>query len=117
MKHESGGYIHHQLFTTLLSDIEGVQARGGCACAGPYAHRLLGLRQKQSFEIENLIKNGQEIEKPGWIRLNFSALMTDSKVDRLINSVDRLATTASKYVSLYEVNEANAQFTQKKRKH
>ena len=40
--------------------------------------------------------------------------MTDSKVDRLINSVDRLATTASKYVSLYEVNEANAQFIPKK---
>ena len=114
VKHESGGYIHHQLFTRLLSDIEGVQARGGCACAGPYAHRLLGLRQKQSFEIENLIKNGQEIEKPGWIRLNFSALMTDSKVDRLINSVDRLASTASKYVSFYEVNEANAQFIPKK---
>ena len=40
--------------------------------------------------------------------------MTDSKVDRLINSVDRLASMASKYLSFYEVNEANAQFTPKK---
>ena len=92
---EIGVIFHHQLFTTLLSDIEGVQARGGCACTGHMLIGCVGLEQKQSFEIENLIKNGQEIEKPGWIRLNFSALaMTDSKVDRLINSVDRLATTA-----------------------
>ena len=41
--------------------------------------------------------------------------MTDSKVDRLINSVDRLASTASKYVSFYGVNEANAQFIPKKK--
>ena len=116
VKHENGGYIHHQLFTRLLSDVDGVQARGGCACAGPYAHKLLGLRQKQSFEIENLIKNGQEIEKPGWIRLNFSALMTDSKVDRLINSVDRLASMAFKYINFYNVNESNAQFFPKTKK-
>jgi len=116
VKHENGGYIHHQLFTRLLSDVDGVQARGGCACAGPYAHKLLGLRQKQSFEIENLIKNGQEIEKPGWIRLNFSALMTDSKVDRLINAVDRLASMAFKYINFYNVNESNAQFFPKTKK-
>ena len=116
VKHENGGYIHHQLFTRLLSDVNGVQARGGCACAGPYAHKLLGLRQKQSFEIENLIKNGQEIEKPGWIRLNFSALMTDSKVDRLINAVDRLASMAFKYINFYNVNESNAQFFPKTKK-
>ena len=116
VKHENGGYIHHQLFTRLLSDVNGVQARGGCACAGPYAHKLLGLRQKQSFEIENLIKNGQEIEKPGWIRLNFSVLMTDSKVDRLINAVDRLASMAFKYINFYNVNESNAQFFPKTKK-
>src|SRR5690606_197477 len=36
-----GELVHHQLFTRMLSDHYGIQARGGCACAGPYAHRLL----------------------------------------------------------------------------
>jgi hypothetical protein len=26
----------------LLNDLFGIQARGGCSCAGPYGHRLLG---------------------------------------------------------------------------
>ena len=37
-KHEeSGRLIHHNFISTLLSDLFGIQARGGCACAGPYA--------------------------------------------------------------------------------
>ena len=38
-----GGHVHQQLVTRMLSDRFGIQARGGCACAGPYAHRLLGI--------------------------------------------------------------------------
>jgi hypothetical protein len=26
----------------MLDDLFGIQARGGCSCAGPYGHRLLG---------------------------------------------------------------------------
>jgi hypothetical protein len=26
----------------MLYDLFGIQARGGCSCAGPYGHRLLG---------------------------------------------------------------------------
>ena len=31
----SGAPVHQQLFTRMLSDIYGIQARGGCACSGP----------------------------------------------------------------------------------
>ena len=30
-----GGFVHQQLVTRMLSDRFGIQARGGCACAGP----------------------------------------------------------------------------------
>lgn len=33
----TGKLIHHNFISTLLSDLFGIQARGGCACAGPYA--------------------------------------------------------------------------------
>src|SRR5690606_22285355 len=86
-----GGYVHHQLFTRMLSDCFGVQARGGCACAGPYAHRLLGIDEDASNAIRASLGAGQEIEKPGWVRLNLSFLMDDPKADFLIGAVDALA--------------------------
>ena len=106
----NGGYVHHQFFTRLLSDVAGVQARGGCACAGAYAHRLLGINQEQSDIIEQSLKNGNELEKPGWIRLNFSAIMTDEKVDQVISAVDDLALSAMNYQSCYHVDAKNARF-------
>ncbi|OAG78689.1 Cysteine desulfurase [Acetobacter malorum] len=33
VKDAEGKLIHHQLFTRMLSDLYGIQARGGCACA------------------------------------------------------------------------------------
>ena len=38
VKHpETQRLIHHNFVSALLNDLFGVQARGGCACAGPYA--------------------------------------------------------------------------------
>ena len=36
----------------LLNDLFGIQARGGCSCAGPYGHRLLGIDLDTSHEFE-----------------------------------------------------------------
>src|SRR3972149_3174725 len=36
-------YLHHNFIVALLNDLFGIQSRGGCSCAGPYGHRLLGL--------------------------------------------------------------------------
>ncbi|WP_300586875.1 aminotransferase class V-fold PLP-dependent enzyme [Marivita sp.] len=105
-----GGYIHQQLFTRLLSDVAGIQARGGCACAGSYAHRLLHLDKAQSQSLERAISEGCELEKPGWVRLNLSALMTDEKADHVIQAVDALAFSASDYQSCYRADPATARF-------
>ena len=35
-------YLHHELVVAMLNDLFGIQGRGGCSCAGPYGHRLLG---------------------------------------------------------------------------
>lgn len=38
IRHEdSGKMLHHNFVSVLLNDLYGIQARGGCACAGPYA--------------------------------------------------------------------------------
>ena len=34
---DSGLFLHHNFVCALLNDLFGIQARGGCSCAGPYA--------------------------------------------------------------------------------
>ncbi len=110
-----GRLIHHQLFTRLLSDLHGVQARGGCACAGSYAHRLLGFGKEESDATIAAISEGREIEKPGWVRLNLSALMSDEKVDTVVQAVDKLAFDAPDYLSEYQVDTTTARFSRHER--
>ena len=97
-----GGFVHHQLFTRMLSDRYGVQARGGCACAGPYGHRLLNLDRIDSENMRAEIAAGDEMSKPGWVRLNLSYLIDDTKADKIIAAVDQLSrdpfATAEGYV-------------------
>lgn len=91
IRDSEGGIVHHQLVTRILSDCFGIQARGGCACAGPYVHRLLGIDDAQSRSIHRAIQSGAELEKPGFVRVNFSCLMSDSELAILIASVERVA--------------------------
>jgi selenocysteine lyase/cysteine desulfurase len=105
-----GGFLHHQLFTRMLSDVYGIQARGGCACAGPYAHRLLGIDAAESEAIRAAILRGEEMEKPGWTRLNLSALMDDAKAERVIAAVDALARAPYPMADAYCSEAATARF-------
>ena len=106
----AGGYIHHQLFTRLLSDLFGIQARGGCACAGPYAHRLLEIGRADSEALLAALREGEEIERPGWVRLNFSYLMSDASAARVIAAVDELAWAAGEHAAAYRFDPRTARF-------
>jgi selenocysteine lyase/cysteine desulfurase len=106
----TGAPVHPQLFTRMLSDVHGIQARGGCACAGPYAHRLLGIAKEESERLRTAIQDGREMEKPGWTRLNFSYLMSDAAADFILDSVSDLARRAESYTSYYTGDPATARF-------
>jgi selenocysteine lyase/cysteine desulfurase len=105
-----GGHVHHQLFTRMLSDCYGIQARGGCVCAGPYGHRLLGIGRSESEALLSDVLAGKEMAKPGWVRLNFSVLMDDAKADRIIEAVDELARMPRPATQAYRVDPATADF-------
>ncbi|SFB42238.1 Selenocysteine lyase/Cysteine desulfurase [Rhizobium sp. NFR07] len=111
VKDGSGGYVHQQLVTRMLSDRFGIQARGGCACAGPYVHRLLAIDDEQSEAIRQAILSGDEIRKPGFIRLNFSVLLPDEKVRFILDSVAQIAADATDFEPFYEVDPARAIFS------
>ena len=105
-----GGFVHQQLVTRLLSDCFGIQTRGGCSCAGPYVHRILDIGKNASDAMRDEILSGNEIEKPGFVRLNFSYLATDSEVNSIISAVLELADSAGDHVEHYSCDPTTAIF-------
>ena len=90
-----GRYLHHNFVVALLNDLFGIQARGGCSCAGPYGHRLLGIDAEHSHAFRAEIALGCEGIKPGWTRINFNYFISDAGRDYLIDAVDLVARTAT----------------------
>ncbi|WP_160148774.1 aminotransferase class V-fold PLP-dependent enzyme [Amycolatopsis alkalitolerans] len=89
--HVAGSYLHHNYVVALLNDLLGIQARGGCSCAGPYGHRLLSIDTEHSHAFEREVSAGCEGIKPGWTRVNFNYFISDAVRDYLIDAVDLLA--------------------------
>jgi hypothetical protein len=87
----SGRYLHHNFVVALLNDLFGIQARGGCSCAGPYGHRLLGIDIERSHEFEREIAHGCEGIKPGWVRVNFNYFISGLVFDYVVEAVRLVA--------------------------
>jgi selenocysteine lyase/cysteine desulfurase len=84
-------YLHHNFVVALLNDVFGIQARGGCSCAGPYGHRLLEIGPARSHALRDEIGHGCEGVKPGWIRVNFNYFITLAACDYIIEAVELIA--------------------------
>ena len=87
----SGHWLHHNFVVAVLNDLFGVQSRGGCSCAGPYGHRLLGIDLERSHEFEREITGGCEGIKPGWVRVNFNYFLSDTVADYVVDAVRLVA--------------------------
>ena len=94
-------YLHHNFVVALLNDLFGIQARGGCSCAGPYGHRLLGIDLPHSDAFRDEIGPGCEGVKPGWTRINFNYFISDTVADYLIDAVDLIATDGHRLLADY----------------
>src|SRR4051812_38360334 len=97
----SGRFLHHNFVVALLNDLFGVQSRGGCSCAGPYGHRLLGIDLDHSHRFERQIAAGCEGIKPGWVRVNFNYFLSDTVVDYLIAAVSFVARNGHRFLRDY----------------
>ncbi|MCO5564050.1 hypothetical protein L7F22_017706 [Adiantum nelumboides] len=97
-----GKPLHGRFVVKLLNDLFGIQARGGCACAGPYGHLLLGVGQNQSRKLRAAIKRGYEGLKPGWARLSFSYDMTDEEVEYVLAAIEMVAKYGQRFLPLYD---------------
>jgi selenocysteine lyase/cysteine desulfurase len=84
-------FLHHNFVVALLNDLFGIQARGGCSCAGPYGHRLLGIDLDRSHSFQREVERGCEGIKPGWVRVNFNYFIADATFRYIVDAVDLIA--------------------------
>jgi selenocysteine lyase/cysteine desulfurase len=101
VKRPGGKYLHHNAVVAILNDLFGIQSRGGCSCAGPYGHRLLGIDIERSHEFEREIARGCEGIKPGWVRVNFNYFISETVFRYIVQAVELVADFGWKLVPQY----------------
>jgi len=103
--------VHHNLFTSILNDMFGIQVRGGCSCAGTYGHFLLDVDFSLSQEITDRIDSGDLSMKPGWIRLSLHPTMTNAELlfitDAIKQTVENADALEKDYIYDPHTNEFN----------
>ncbi|XP_038058386.1 uncharacterized protein LOC119729742 [Patiria miniata] len=107
---QTGKFLHHNFVSVLLNDLFGIQARGGCACAGPYAHDLLGISEDSAVKFYDLIREDRrnmcneepaEAVRPGFVRINLPYFATEETIDYIVSAIDMVATHGWKLLPQY----------------
>jgi selenocysteine lyase/cysteine desulfurase len=95
--------LHHDLVSVLLDHLFGIQNRAGCACAGPYGHRLLGIDRRRSELYRRQIARGNLGIKPGWVRLTLPFYASEEDLEFLLSAVEFVAEHGDAFVPAYRV--------------
>jgi hypothetical protein len=93
--------LHGRFVAKLLNDLFGIQARGGCACAGPYGHTLLGVVEELSLRIRAAIVEGYHGVKPGWTRVSFPYYLSREEFRFILAAIDFVAAHGHRFLPLY----------------
>ncbi|MFC4996261.1 aminotransferase class V-fold PLP-dependent enzyme [Dactylosporangium cerinum] len=97
----SGRRLHHNLVVALLSDLFGIQSRGGCSCAGPYGHDLLRIGPELARRMAAQVMDGWSGIKPGWTRLSFSYYLSEATFEYIVAAVHLVATYGARLQPSY----------------
>lgn len=96
--------LHHNYVVALLNDLFGIQARGGCSCAGPYGHRLLSIDAQTADRHEREVQLGHSAFRPGWARFGVNWFFEDGDVDRIAQAVQFIAAHGFALLPLYRLD-------------
>lgn len=91
--------VHYDSIVKILNDRFGIQARGGCSCAGTYGHVLLHIDEARSHGILNSLRAGDLGSKPGWVRLSIHPTMTDAEIDYITDAVEATVEQTHTFIS------------------
>ncbi|GKV50738.1 hypothetical protein SLEP1_g57436 [Rubroshorea leprosula] len=107
--------LHGPFVSTLLNDLFGIQARGGCACAGPYGHSLLDVDETQSLALRETILKGYTGVKPGWTRISFPYYMSNEEFEFILAALEFLSIHGQRFLPFYDFNLRTGNWTFKKK--
>ncbi|MBA2337769.1 MAG: aminotransferase class V-fold PLP-dependent enzyme [Acidimicrobiia bacterium] len=102
-----GRRLHHNFVVAVLNDLFGIQARGGCSCAGPYGHSLLGIDLETSRVYEREVSRGYLGIKPGWVRVNFNYFIAETVFSFIVDAVKLVADQGWRLLPLYDFDPAS----------
>ncbi|KAJ8524525.1 hypothetical protein ON010_g16592 [Phytophthora cinnamomi] len=97
-------FLHYNFVCALLNDLFGIQTRGGCQCAGPYATRLLGLARRDVLALESALIEKKEMLRPGFTRMSFPYFMSTAELEYVLAAVNFVATDGWKFLPQYKFN-------------
>ncbi|MDM3870694.1 aminotransferase class V-fold PLP-dependent enzyme [Porticoccus sp. W117] len=103
----NGKYLHYGFVVALLNDLFGIQSRGGCSCAGPYGHELLGMDMEYSKALEAEMNKGLMVIRPGWVRMNFNYFIDEETFEYLVRAVELVAEHGYKLMPYYRFDESH----------
>jgi tRNA(Ile)-lysidine synthase TilS/MesJ len=117
---ETGRFLHYNYVCSLLNDLFGIQTRGGCMCAGPYAQDLLGIDEQLALKIESLLLedsrlnrvhlrryhecSGNEILRPGLVRFNLPYFIPNDTISFILQAIQLVADNGWKLLPQYNFN-------------
>ena len=93
--------LHHDFAAGLLDHLFGIQARSGCACAGPYGHTLLGIGHDVSESYRALAQRGLFGMKPGWVRISLPYYASEEDLEFILSAVEFVATHGKQFLPSY----------------
>ncbi|HUG41202.1 MAG TPA: aminotransferase class V-fold PLP-dependent enzyme [Longimicrobiales bacterium] len=102
VRYDERRYVHHDLVVALLNDLFGIQARGGCSCAGPYGARLLHIEGPVMEDHVRKIEEGCRGLKPGWTRVGLNYFISEAEASFILRAVDWVATHGWKLLPYYD---------------
>ncbi|KAL8001726.1 putative aminotransferase class V domain, tRNA(Ile)-lysidine/2-thiocytidine synthase [Plasmopara halstedii] len=97
-------FLHYNFVSALLNDLFGIQTRGGCQCAGPYATRLLGITRRNILALEQALIDKKEMLRPGFTRVSFPYFMSTTEREYVLTAVGFVASNGWKFLPLYKFN-------------
>ena len=105
-------FFHPNFVCALLNDLFGIQSRPGCSCAPNYGQLLLGFdKDEKNFKLfQNVIYEGNEIFKPGYIRLNLPYFYPEYIIKYVIKSIKFICEYGHLFISLYKYNIKTGKF-------
>jgi selenocysteine lyase/cysteine desulfurase len=108
-------FLHYNFVVALLNDLFGIQARGGCSCAGPYGHRLFRIDDRRSREYRKVILDGGEGIKPGWVRVNFNYFISETVFRYIVDAVHLVAEHGWRLLPRYRFEPASGLWRHRER--